>query len=340
MDWDDSVPSSIQEAWLHWRSELHLLSEKPIPRCYFDKFADIVSFELHGFCDASEHAYAAVVYLCMTTANGDVLVSLVTSKTKVAPIKRLTIPRLELCGAHLLAHFYVHQVLEIPLSKVYACTDSTMVLNWLNGSPRRFKTFVGNRVSTIMELIPPEKWNHVSGQHNPAEWASRGLFPSELVRHSLRWDRPQWLKQSPADWPKQNHLPRSNLPEEEREIALQATVADHSPIIPVDRCSSFDRLKRMTAWILRFVNNCRHRSEKTTSPLSVGALKAAERYWIKIIQDLHFLEEINSLKKQIPLHSSSSSLTSSIRRLVWSPSCRRQTGAVNAPLPLKTSYHL
>ena len=68
VDWDDSVPSSIQEAWLHWRSELHLLSEKPIPRCYFDKSADIVSFELHGFCDASGHAYTAVVYLHMTTA--------------------------------------------------------------------------------------------------------------------------------------------------------------------------------------------------------------------------------------------------------------------------------
>ena len=307
VDWDDSVPLSIREAWLHWRSELHLLSEKPIPRCYFDKSTDIASFELHGFCDASEHAYAAVVYLRMTTTNGDVQVSLVTSKTKVAPIKRLTIPRLELCGAYLLAHLlqHVHQVLEVPLSKVYAWTDSTIVLNWLDGSPRRFKTFVGNRVSTIMELIPPEKWNHVSGQHNPADCASRGLFPSELVQHSLWWDGPQWLKQSPADWPKQSPLPPSDLPEEEREVALHTTVADHSPVIPVDRYSSFDRLKRVTAWILRFVHNCQNHAEKKSSSLSVCELKAAERYWIKIVQNTHFLEEINSLKKQIPLRSSS-----------------------------------
>ena len=146
---------------------------------YFDKSTQVTSFELHGFSDASEHAYAAVVYLRTIDQLGNIQVSLVTSKTKVAPIKCLTIHRLELCGAHLLAHLlhHVRQVLEIPLSHICAW----IVLNWLDGSPRRFKTFVGNRVSTIMEFIPPDKWNHVSGLDNPADCASRGLFPSELL---------------------------------------------------------------------------------------------------------------------------------------------------------------
>ena len=187
LDWDDPVPSSIHDAWYNWRSELHLLTQKQIPRCYFDKSTQISSFELHGFCDASEHAYAAVVYLRMTDSPGNVQVSLVTSKSKVAPIKRLSIPRLELCGATLLAQLmhHVSQVLEIPLSHIHTWTDSTIVLNWLDGNPRRFKTFVGNRVSTIMQLVPPEKWNHVSGMDNPADCASRGLFPSELLQHEL-----------------------------------------------------------------------------------------------------------------------------------------------------------
>jgi len=122
----------------------------------------------------------------------NVQVCLVTSKTKVAPIKRLTIPRLEICGAHLLAHLHhVCQVLEIPHSNVHAWTDSTVVLNWLDGSPRHFKTFVGNRVSTIMELVPPDKWNHVSGQDNPADCASRGLFPlNSFTIHSGGKDQP------------------------------------------------------------------------------------------------------------------------------------------------------
>ena len=220
IDWDDTVPLPIHNDWLQWRMELHLLSEKSIPRCYFDKSTQIISFELHGFSDASEHAYAAVVYLRMTDRLGNVQVCMVTSKTKVAPIKRLTIPRLELCGAQLLAHLlnHAHQVLEIPLSHTCAWTDNTIVLNWLDGSPRRFKTFVGNRISTIMELIPPDKWNHVSGLDNPADCASRGLFPSELLRHSLWWEGPSWLRQSPADWPKQTPLVHINLPEEEQSL--------------------------------------------------------------------------------------------------------------------------
>lgn len=126
------------------------------------------------FSDASELAYAGVVYLQMVDANGDIHTSLVMSKTKVAPIKRLTIPWLELCGAHLLAQLLHHckEVFHMPPDDVFAWSDSTIVLNWLVGSPRLFKTYVGNRVSRIMELIASEHWNHVEGTQNPADCAS------------------------------------------------------------------------------------------------------------------------------------------------------------------------
>jgi len=188
LNWDDPLPSAIQDAWYNWHYELHLLAEKCIPRCYFDKSSQIASLELHGFCDASEHAYAAIVYLRIINSLGYTQVTLVTSKTKVAPIKRLMIPHLELCGAHLLAQLLHHigQVLDISLSHVHPWTDSTIVLNWLSGSPRRFKTFVGNRVSSVTELIPPEKWKHVHSFDNPADCASRGLFPSELLQHEIK----------------------------------------------------------------------------------------------------------------------------------------------------------
>ena len=158
VDWDDEVPTPIYDDWLLWRSELSLLSSKHIPRCYFRQGFHSATTQLHGFSDASENAYAAVVYLRMTDASGQTQVSLVTAKTKVAPIKRQTIPRLELCGAHLLAQLLSHvkDVLEIPLSDVYAWTDSTIVLSWLVGNPRRFKTFVGNRVSYIVDVISPD----------------------------------------------------------------------------------------------------------------------------------------------------------------------------------------
>lgn len=84
----------------------------------------------------------------MVDTDGKVHVSLITSKTRVAPIKRLTIPRLELCGAQLLANLlhYIQGVLHVSPGDLFAWTDSTIVLAWLTGNPRRFKTYVGNRI--------------------------------------------------------------------------------------------------------------------------------------------------------------------------------------------------
>ena len=120
VDWDEVVPEPVRDSWLRWRSELDLLSTKHIPRCYHDKCTSVVSMELHGFSDASERAYAAVIYLRMECTDGRTQIALITSKTKVAPIKRLTIPRLELCGAKLLAQLmhHVRIVLDVPLIAV------------------------------------------------------------------------------------------------------------------------------------------------------------------------------------------------------------------------------
>ena len=181
MLWDDPVPDAIRQVWYQWRNELRLLSSHHVPRCYFPKSSKIVSMELHGYSDASQLAYAGVVYLRMVDESGDIHISLVLSKTKVAPIKRLTIPRLELCGAQLLAKLLHHckTVFRLPPDKVFAWTDSTIVLNWLVGNPRRFNTYVGNRVSCIVELIAPDRWNHVESLQNPADCAS--YHPSSSV---------------------------------------------------------------------------------------------------------------------------------------------------------------
>ena len=161
---------------------------------------------MHGFSDASENAYSGVVYLRKIDSLDNIHVSLVMSKTRVSPIKRISIPRLELCGAQVLACLLTHvkEILQILMSHVFAWTDSTIVLHWLSGNPRRFKTCVGNRVSSIVEQIPLNRWNHVIGVENPADCASRGILPSELLEHKLWWNSPPWLRMDISYWPHQN----------------------------------------------------------------------------------------------------------------------------------------
>ena len=218
----------------------------------------------------------------MTDSDGNIQVSLVVSKTKVAPIKRLTIPRLELCGAQLLAKLlhHVQRVFELPLSSVFAWTDSTIVLNWLVGNPRRFKTYVGDRVSYIVDLIGPDRWNHVNGLDNPADCASCGFLPSELLEHSLWWNGPSWLRLPPENWPKSVPQPPNTSLEEEKEVTLHIVCQTSLPFLQVDRYSSFIHLKRITAWVKRFTNNCRPSKEQRslTPYLFTQELSEAERY--------------------------------------------------------------
>ena len=194
------------------------------------------------------------------------------SKTKVASIKRLTIPYLELCGTLILAQLLHHckTVFHIRPDQVFAWTDSTIVLNWLTGNPRRFKTYVGNRVSHIVELIAPEHWGHIGGADNPADCASRGLLPSELLNHRLWWNGPDWLQCDPAAWPKLIHLAPNTPSEEEEEICLHLITSQLDPIFPLDRYSSYTRLIRVMAWVVRFTQNCQaHKKNDTHLVLSL-----------------------------------------------------------------------
>ena len=128
--WDEPVPEDIRDSWEKWKRELPVLTKKLISRCYYPKDVKIASTQLHGFSDASEVAYSGVIYLHMVDTTGRTHVSLVQSKTKVAPLKRLTIPRLELSGANLLAKLLNHsrKVLNITPTQVFAWTDSMVVL--------------------------------------------------------------------------------------------------------------------------------------------------------------------------------------------------------------------
>ena len=127
----------------------------------------------HGFSNVSESAslclqYACAVYLHMLDASGSVYSSLVITKMKVTPIKRLTVPWLELYGTCLLAEllYIVWEVLQLPSDWIFAWTDSAVVLSLLRGNPWWFKTYVANCVSQVFEILPPDCWRHVDTSQN------------------------------------------------------------------------------------------------------------------------------------------------------------------------------
>ena len=179
LQWDELLPTDLEDHWSKYYKSLTELKAIQIPR-WTGQSVDNLGYELHGFSDASSRAYAAVVYLRIIRENGTFLVevSLLTAKSKVAPIFPVTIPRLELCGAQLLAktlHFIVRTMgfENIPL---YCHTDALVVLAWPTKHLSTWRTFVSNRVALIHELFLNARWRHVPTKDNPADCASRGVF--------------------------------------------------------------------------------------------------------------------------------------------------------------------
>ncbi|XP_046865635.1 uncharacterized protein LOC124459899 [Drosophila willistoni] len=181
ISWDDPIPETLRRRWQAIIKELPLLSHCRISRYIA---ASSPHIELCGFADASTQAYGAVIYSRVRTTNG-YRSRLVAAKTRVAPLKPISIPRLELNAALLLSRLLklVTESLTIPISSSHCWTDSEIVLHWLSSPPRRWNTYVCHRVAEIVEDYPRRCWNHVRSEENPADCASRGLSLSQLLNH-------------------------------------------------------------------------------------------------------------------------------------------------------------
>ncbi|XP_055632599.1 uncharacterized protein LOC129773073 [Toxorhynchites rutilus septentrionalis] len=215
LDWDQPVPSKVAEMWLKYHAELPSLNEIQIDRCVV--IPDATMIEIHCFSDASEKAYGACLYIRNQNVNGKIQARLLTSKSKVAPLKCQTIPRLELCGALLAVQLY-EKVRESTRfkSKGYFWTDSTCVLRWIRATPTTWTTFVANRVAKIQAVSEGCQWKHVPGINNPADMISRGISPHEITMSKIWWHGPRWLEQEESTWPDFNFNSIAELEEELR----------------------------------------------------------------------------------------------------------------------------
>ena len=207
MSWDDPVEMFIHEQWLKLTQDLKMVGVVQLNRHYFHgkSLSELQSVQIHGFADASERAYGAIVYLRVELTDGTVFTELVTSRTRVAPINGDTIPRLELLGALVLARL-IKSVLTgfertLRVDSVFCWSDSQIALWWIWGVNREFKQFVQNRVVEIRGLVKTSHWDYCPSENNPADICSRGSLASKLVANQLWWNGPEFLLKGKDAWP-------------------------------------------------------------------------------------------------------------------------------------------
>ncbi|XP_055633609.1 uncharacterized protein LOC129773957 [Toxorhynchites rutilus septentrionalis] len=255
-----------------------------------------IDFELHGFADASNLAYGACVYVRSLFPDGSAKCRLVSSKSKVAPLHELTIPRKELCAALLLTRLAkkIIDAVEMNFSQIMLWTDSQIVLAWLKKNPDRLQTFVKNRVMEIRNGSGEYQWNYVKSCDNPADVVSRGQLPTILAQNDMWWNGPNFLTTSTIILETLNDVPEEDLPEMKPVImSHSATILELLPVF--SKYSCFRKLQRVIGWILRFKNNC-HQNHIIQRHLTVAEIRESTTTIIRVIQHIEFGDEIRRLK--------------------------------------------
>ncbi|XP_070072144.1 uncharacterized protein [Drosophila takahashii] len=305
LDWDSKLPPKLAEWWQTCRDDINCITNQRIPRFVPSESGKI---ELHGFSDASIKAYAAVVYSRVSNADGTCLVSLMAAKTRVAPLKQQSLPRLELCGALLLTRLLraVKEGLQHKDITVHAWCDSTIVLSWLSPTPSKLKTFIANRTSEILDVIPRSAWHHVGSKDNPADCASRGMLAANLMSYELWWKGPHWLHHNDLlalklrSGNNPNTILDTPIMEGLKSSSLCSRIESNPEASSIEclslRVSSWTKLIRCTGYVLRFINRSRMMKRIPSSlTLTFEEISEARIYCLRHAQegfssDIHLLQ--------------------------------------------------
>jgi len=220
--WDDEISGSSIEKWLSWLKQLPEITNFRIPRCYLAHFSTSESTELHVFCDASEKAYGAVAYFRIPY-HGKVEVALVMTRARVAPLKSLSIPRMELQAAVLGARLgnFIREGHSRKINKIYYWPDNQTVLCWLKSDSHRFKQFVGHRVGEIQELTNPTEWRWVPTAENVGDEVTRDTNICDWG-HQSRWiNGPDFLRLAESEWPQERTNSKKHTDKVEEAVEMK-----------------------------------------------------------------------------------------------------------------------
>ena len=302
LGWDEPIPGDVARAWEEWTASMMALKNVSVPRCYVQGgLHNKKTVELHHFSDASSVGYGQCSYLRTVDSSGLVSCSLVMSKSRVAPSKPITVPRLELTAAVLSVKIsrFLQDELRLPNVTEFFWTDSKIVLGYISNEARRFHVYVANRVQQIRDLTEPSQWRHVVTEENPADLASRGVKADELVSNDLWWHGPSFLTSVT--------LPESekhDVGDDDPEVKKSASVFSSTTTkqekfagLPerLEFFSDWRRAKRAVARCVLYVKKLRHRvmmrkntvltDEAPRLQVKVEDLTEAEKIILKALQE-------------------------------------------------------
>ena len=205
--WDDQLDGDIRKGVEAWIKGLVDCQRIVIKRCVYDHiYEEVVECWLHGFADASKRAYCGVVYFVYRTSVGR-YVRMLTSKTTVAPLKELSIPRLELMAALIMVKLVVSAEAALAarakVKRLKLWLDSKTALFWIRNRGE-WKQFVKHRVKEILKMSDKGDWRYCPSRENPADIGSRGMTALDLKQSVLWWKGPSWLVESEDNWPKED----------------------------------------------------------------------------------------------------------------------------------------
>ena len=322
--WDVEIPEDAKIAWNVWLNALPKLDGLSIPRVYTG-FETARSVQLHVFADASKNGYGAVCYL--RSDNGEECsCTFVIGKSRVAPMKQQSIPRLELCAA--VTAVRLSQIIlrehHCNVDKLYFWTDSTTVLTYVRDTSKRRPAFEKNRISTIHKYSNVEQWHWVGTQQNPADLYSRGVSPRHLYKAEKWLKAPEFLLKNEPLWPLSNFNPES-VPESaavideedaskrqgSQSLALTAQISptmdsEHVPTVLVRLTTKFSALRRAvksTVWLLRSKQFLLKRLKDKTVPPPVNDSIGAKEFdnallaLIRIVQQQEFPSLVEALEQ-------------------------------------------
>ena len=303
VSWDEPLNDDFNSKWCQIATDIEEAAKTVMTRRYSVMSMDQCVY-LHVFADASMKAYGAVAYL----QNAE-RVDFIMAKSRVSPLKDTTLPRLELRAAVTAAHLakFIVSALQFQLSdiRVRLWSDSRIALHWIF-STKQLKPFVANRVEEICSLFPTSVWGYCHTTDNAADLLTRGITPTQLQLSSLWFRGPAWLTSEP-EWPKWSPASILHVTTDEKvestNPVTEKTTANNPGVhqcININRYSKLTKLYRVTAYVLRFINNSKGTSAKLTRPLTAVELNHAQKLQVKSIQQEIYPDELSNLQSKSP----------------------------------------